>query len=230
MTTPAQRWATLLALPEGDRERREKPFWQSLVETLRWRHVLDAGCGGGFHLRLLRDLGVVAVGLDAALAPLALRRQPQALVGDILAPPLAGSRLDAVICLGNTISLMPTRKAQAEVLVSLAGLLRPGGMVLLQGEDVVSTVRTTPLARLRSVGEGCAHLRVFRWHGKRVQMLVGLVPASGEGELDVATLLPTNAAVLCREAKRAGLDAVALPTRPPGGPMTWWVALQAPAR
>jgi SAM-dependent methyltransferase len=223
------RWATLLALPEGDRERRERPFWQALQRAEGWRRVLDAGCGGGFHLRLLHELGVSAVGLDAVLAPLALRRQRRAAVADLLAPPIRAGTCDAVLCLGNTFSLLPSRAAQRHALEQLASLVGAGGVVLLQGEDAAANTSEAPLARLRDLHNGRLHLRVFRRQGRRVQMLVGLVPTSGEAELEVATLLPTTGAGLGRMGRALGLETTALPVEPPGGPATWWVAFRTPA-
>ncbi len=223
-----QRWATLLALPEGDRERRERPFWAALAGSEHWRLVLDAGCGGGFHLHLLAGLGVTALGMDAVLAPLALRRQRRAVAADLTAPPFRAFAADAVICLGNTLSLLASRAAQRLAVEQLAALVRPGGVVLLQGEDAAASSRENPLARTRDLGDGRIHLRVFRRHGKRVQMLVGLVPSNGEAELETATLLPTSGAGLLRLGVALGLESVALPATPPGGPSTWWVALRVP--
>jgi SAM-dependent methyltransferase len=223
-----ERWATLLALPEGDRLERERPFWQTLVDSFGWRRVADAGCGGGFHLRLLGSLGVTAVGLDAVLAPLALRRQRRAAVADLSTPPLRHGSCDGVISLGNTFSLLPDRRSQHAAITTLAALLRPGGVLLLQGEDAASSAGLEPLARLRDLGDGRLHLRVFQRRGRRVEMLVGLVPRQGEARLEVATLLPTTSADLIRLGWRSGLAPVELPVVPPGGAATWWVALRAP--
>jgi SAM-dependent methyltransferase len=225
---PGERWATLLALPEGDRERRELPFWEAVARTERWARVLDAGCGGGFHLRLLARLGVAAFGIDAVLAPLAARHLGNTATADVLATPLRPASCDAVICLGNTMSLLPDRRTQAKTLRELAGVVRAGGLVILQGEDAGALVRPAPLARFRDLHDGRAHMRVFRRHGRLVEMLVGLVPLTGDTELEVARLLPTRAADLERLGRRSGLLPVALPARPPGGPSTWWVALRTP--
>ena len=221
-----ERCATLLALPEGDREQRERPFWSALVASFGWRRVLDAGCGGGFHLRVLAGLGVDTVGLDAALAPLAQRRQRRAAVADLLATPFRSSSCDAVMSLGNTFSLLPDRRAQQLAITALGALLRPGGVLLLQGEDVAANAGHQALARLRDLKDGRLHLRVFRRRGRHVEMLVGLVPTQGEVELEVATLLPTTGKVLLRLGRAAGLDAVELPAAPPGSASTWWLALR----
>lgn len=223
-----ERWATLLALPEGDRGQRERPFWSALIASFGWRRVLDAGCGGGFHMRMLSGLGVDTVGLDSALAPLAQRRQRRTAVADLLATPFRPSSCDAVMSLGNTFSLLPDRRTQRLAITALGALLRPGGVLLLQGEDVAANAGHEALARLRDLKDGRLHLRVFRRRGRRVEMLVGLVPAQGDAELEVATLLPTTGNVLLRLGQAGGLEPVELPATPPGGASTWWLALRRP--
>src|SRR5512136_2401103 len=82
-------WAiAAAALPTDARSQREVPFWRALVERFGWRRVADAGCGGGFHVALLRGLGVEAVGFDRALSPLAGVSTAVLAVGDLLVPPL----------------------------------------------------------------------------------------------------------------------------------------------
>ena len=103
------------ALPEAARADRERPFWETLVGQHAWRRVLDAGCGGGFHLRLLQGLGVRAVGLDLALTPLTSQRGAPVLAGDLLALPLRPACFDAVLCLGNTFSLLADRDSATGV-------------------------------------------------------------------------------------------------------------------
>jgi SAM-dependent methyltransferase len=221
----ADRWAaTAAALPTAGRAERERPFWQGLTAAWGWRRVADAGCGAGFHLALLRDLGLEAIGFDLALA--ALPREGAAVAGDLLAPPLRPGSFDAALCLGNTISLLPGRAGQQRAVAALAALVRPGGVVLVQGEDVGAIVAAGPVARTRALADDRLHVRLFERRGRRVRMLAGVVRPGGQAALEPAWLLPTQPADLERLAGRLGLEAVPLPARPPGGGPTFWLALR----
>jgi SAM-dependent methyltransferase len=223
-------WASVAAaLPQADRAARESQFWRSLATAWGWRAVLDAGCGAGFHVRLLRTLSVQAVGFD--LAPAALLAAPRGLVlaSDLLLPAVRPHAFDAVVCLGNTISLLAHRHAQGRALRMLASALRPGGILLLQGEDAGALVDAAPQARLRALGDGSSHLRVFHRRGRRVEMLAGVARPGEDTALVINWLLPTSPARLHPLARQSGLTAVDLPAPPPAGPpCSWWLALRAP--
>ena len=221
----ADRWAaTAAALPTAERAGRERPFWQALIAAWGWRRVADAGCGAGFHLALLRGLGVEATGFDLAVA--ALPRGVAAVAGDLLAPPLRPGAFDAALGLGHTISLLPGRAGQRRALASLAALVRPGGVVLVQGEDAGAIVAAGPVARTRALADGRVHVRLFEKRGRRVRMLAGVVRPGEQAALEPGWLLPTQPADLERLAGRLGLEAVALPARAPGGGPTFWLALR----
>jgi SAM-dependent methyltransferase len=220
-------WAsTAAALPQGERRQRELPFWQALVDAWGWRRVLDAGCGAGFHIALLRDLGVAVAGFDRSLAALLTAPRGLVVAGDLLLPPLQGAAADGVICLGNTISLLPSRRAQRQVLAALAGLLRPGGVVLLQGEDTRRLVAAGPLLRTRRIDPETVHVRVFERAGRQIRLLAGVARVGGEIQLEESCLLPTSAADLGRLAPARKLRRIEPPAAPPGAGATWWVALE----
>ncbi len=220
--------AAAAALPATARAERERPFWQALAAAWRWRRVADAGCGSGFHVRLLRGLGVGSVGFDAALVALTAGRLPGVLAGDAAHPPLRAGTFDAALCLGNTFSLLASRTVQGNVLAALARLVRPGGVVLLQGEDSGVLAAGGPLVRARRAGDGATHVRVFERAGRRVRMLAAVVGNGAEARLAATLLVPTSAAAVERLAAAHGLAPLSLPAAPPGGGATWWVALSVP--
>ncbi len=221
-------WAAVAAvLPEQARAKRERPFWQALAREFAWRRVVDAGCGSGFHLRLLRELGVNGVGFDAALAALVGRHTPAVVGGDLEAPPLRGGIFDAALCLGNTFSLLAGRALQREGLGALIRLVHPGGVVLLQGEDVGALVAGGPVVRTRRSDEATDHVRAFERVGRRVRMLAGVVRDGVDAPLAATWLLPTSKAAVDRMARALGLVAVTLPAPPPSSGTGWWAALTA---
>jgi SAM-dependent methyltransferase len=223
-------WAALAAvLPQAARAERERPFWQALVKDSGWHRVVDAGCGAGFHLRLLRELGVDGVGFDAALTALVGRLVGKVVGGDLLRPPLRDRAFDASLCLGNTFSLLPSRTLQREGLAALARLTRPGGMILLQGENAGELTAAGPVVRTRRLEGDGVHLRVFERVGRRVRMLAGIAREGHDAGLEEAWLLPTSPTTLGRTAHALGLVRTALPAPPPTSGAGWWAAFSVPS-
>jgi len=220
------RWAgSAASLPTDERSKREAPFWQRLAADLGWHTVVDAGCGAGFHVKLLRGLSVRVTGCDLSLSALLAGERRGVAVGDLLAPVLRPGAADAVICLGNTVSLLPSRDAQRRALEALASLLRPGGMLLLQGEDAAAVVAAGPLLRTRALADGAVHVRAFERRGARIRMLAGAAAPGAEAPLHGVWLVPTNPASLTRLARPLGLRPAPLPVDPPGAGATWWLLL-----
>jgi SAM-dependent methyltransferase len=221
------RWAgSAASLPTDERSRREAPFWRQLAAELGWRTVVDAGCGAGFHVRLLRGLGIHVAGCDLSLSALLAGERRGVAVSDLLAPALRPGCADAAICLGNTLSLLPSRDAQRRALAALATLLRPGGTLLLQGEDAAAVVAAGPLLRTRALADGSVHVRAFERRGPRVRMLAGAAVPGAEAPLHGVWLVPTDPASLARLARPLGLCPAPLPVAPPGAAVTWWVLLR----
>lgn len=226
--TDSERWAAVAAsVPTEARAQRERPFWRELVRSFGWRRIADAGCGSGFHVSLLRGLGVEVVGFDVAIA--VVRGGAASLVGDIQCPPLRAAAFDAVLCLGNTLSLLPSRSVQRSAVAALALPLRGGGTLVVQGEDVGRLVAGGPVVRTRTLAGSEVHLRVFERAGRRVTMLAGVVTPGRESGLEGTLLLPTSSRTVVKMGRLAGLVPVPLPVAPPGGGESWWTALSAPS-
>lgn len=218
------------ALPERERAQRERPFWQALAAAHGWARVADAGCGGGFHLRLLRALGLETFGFDLSLGALPPRTAAPVMVADLLAPPLRGSSFDAVLCLGNTLSLLGSRSMQCRALAVLGALLRPGGTLVLQAEDAAVTVATGARVRIRALPDGRVHVRAYERRGTWVRMLAGATRPGEDAPLEVVRLLPTSASRIATLARPLGLAPVPLQLPPTGAVGTWWLALRAGPR
>jgi SAM-dependent methyltransferase len=221
--------AAVAALPQAARAERERPFWQALAGGFGWRRVVDAGCGAGFHLGLLRGLGVDAVGFDAALEALGGRPLAEVACADILRPPFAARTFDAALCLGNTISLLASRSLQRDALASLARLTRPGGVIIVQGEEAGDLTAAAPVVRVRRVGAARVHIRVFERRGRKVRMLAGAAPEDEDAWLREAWLLPTSPSAVGRLATSLGLTPVNLLESPPTGGSGWWAAFSVPS-
>ena len=109
-------------------------------------------------------------------------------------------------------------------------LLRPGGVLLLQGEDAGALVAGGVTVRTRLVGDAEAHVRLFAPVGRRVRMFAGVAPLGGDAVLEQVELGPTSPRDVARMARSLGLDEVALPLAPPSSAAaTWWFAATARA-
>jgi SAM-dependent methyltransferase len=185
--------------------------------------VADAGCGSGTHLVLLRQLGVPVAGFDLELSALSAGERRGVAVGDVTCPPFRTGGFDAVLCLGNTLSLLPDRAAQRRAMAGMAALVRCRGVVLVQGEDAAAVARCGPVVRGRALDGGAVHVRVFESRGRRVRMLAGVARPGSQSPLHEVWLLPTSPERLAQMAKPAGLRPLTLPASPPAG-VGWWAA------
>lgn len=107
-------------------------------------HVLDAGCGYGYHTVRLASQGLRVTGLDFSEAALAraratirqagmgsrIRLQP----GDLLAMPFADASFQHVNCWGVLMHIPDLERA----LVELARVLQPGGKLVITENNAQS--------------------------------------------------------------------------------------------
>lgn len=115
-----------------------------LAETLGLRpgdRILDVGCGPGRHAQALRATGVEVVGLDISLAFLRAAGPGRWVRADARVLPFVQNCFDAAIslCQGGFGLLGGTDDAQ--VVVEMARVVRPGGRVALSAFSSYFAVR-----------------------------------------------------------------------------------------
>jgi SAM-dependent methyltransferase len=134
----------------------EGPFLQSVLEEVQAKRVLDAACGSGGHALWLARQGYRVAGADVSPGMIALARQKAVGAGldvtfvvaalDNLQPaslqPSTG--FDAVLCLGNSLPHLLTQAELVAALRGMAGVLRPGGALVLQNLNYDLRWRTQP--------------------------------------------------------------------------------------
>jgi SAM-dependent methyltransferase/uncharacterized membrane protein YbhN (UPF0104 family) len=96
---------------------------------------LDVGCGQGWYVRRMRELGYDVTGIDASAGQVALGRAHlgnPALVhlGSALAIPAGAGSLDFVYTI-NVLHHLPSPEAQRDAFAELLRVLRPGGLLFL---------------------------------------------------------------------------------------------------
>jgi len=117
----------------------EGPFLKSVLEGAGARRVLDAACGSGGHALWLARQGYEVTGADVSPVMIALAQQKAAADGlgvpfvvSDLANLQASAVYDAVLCLGNSLPHLLTQDDLVAALRGMAGVLRPGGTLVLQ--------------------------------------------------------------------------------------------------
>lgn len=134
----------------------EGPFLRGLLAQAEASRVLDAACGSGGHVMALLEWGFVAAGVDASPVMIDMARrkaaerglQPPLAVADLVALPELGLEdaagggelaavaglvpYDALLCLGNSLPHLQTQDELVQALRSMAAVLKPGGLLVLQ--------------------------------------------------------------------------------------------------
>ena len=148
-------------------------FGDSLTRLPSGADVLDCACGTGYNALALSRHGFIVSGSDASEAMLteARRRLPEHVnlrrcTWSELPEAFAES-FDAVVCTGNSLMHAGDEHSMIAALTGISGVLRPGGLLLLdsrnweklRGERPLLQVPRPPILR-----SGQAAVAVYTWH------------------------------------------------------------------
>jgi tRNA (mo5U34)-methyltransferase len=147
-----------------DTEWRSDWKWQRIrphISPLTDRHVLDIGCGNGYHLfRMLGDGARLALGIDPTILFNYQFSLIQKLSGnnDAYLLPLRGEHLPAFGCFDTVFSMgvLYHRRSPVDHLTELFSFLRPGGELVLEtlvveGDDQTLLVPEDRYAKMANV-------------------------------------------------------------------------------
>jgi glycine/sarcosine N-methyltransferase len=122
----------------------EGPFLKAQLDAVGAHRVLDAACGSGGHALWLARQGYEVTGADVSPVMIELARQKAraarldveffvANLANLQSVNLEPSTpYDAVLCLGNSLPHLLTQDELVSALRSMASVLRPSGLLILQ--------------------------------------------------------------------------------------------------
>ena len=133
------------------RLKREMPFLLENLNKSEGNQVLDMACGTGRHSVELATHGMKVVGFDSSQAMIGfaidLAQERGARVDFHVADMMdfrsvADGPFDEVLCLGNSLALLPSVEDLKRVVTSVYSVLRPGGFFIVQVlnfQEILST-------------------------------------------------------------------------------------------
>jgi SAM-dependent methyltransferase len=159
----------------GEHDPGVRAFFGSLFRENGVRSVLDCACGTGNDLVLFHSLGCEVVGSDISPSMLAQARRNLAGLGLELPlhqvdyrhlPECFGRTFDAVVCLSSAILHMPDETEASKAFRSMAGVLRPGGILVLTQGTSDRQWREKPRFLLALDNEEVTRLFVIDYEGQ----------------------------------------------------------------
>lgn len=113
----------------------------ALLEPLRDRGglILELGCGSGHLTRYLVDAGHRVIATDASPSMLSIARQAVAGVEQLerlILPDAPLPPVDAVVSIGHVFNYLASKQAIRTALISVAGALKPGGLLVMDVQDL----------------------------------------------------------------------------------------------
>jgi ubiquinone/menaquinone biosynthesis C-methylase UbiE len=123
------------------REPKHRVEVQAMMARFSPKYILDAGCGTGLTTRLFGSMGVDAMGVDSSIEMIKLAEESsrkdhsgvQFLNSQFESlPKELNTSFDLVVCIGNSISGVPTDASLDRTFRSFRRALKPSGWLVLQ--------------------------------------------------------------------------------------------------
>ena len=126
-----------------NRLKNEAPFFKKLFEENRVKKVLDIACGTGHHSIFFAKSGYEVTGVDKSKEMIKLAKRNSKGVSGIKflqssfleIYPTVKNRFDAVICLGNSLPHLLSKKDLKKTLQNIYDLLNPEGILIIQNRN-----------------------------------------------------------------------------------------------
>ncbi|MFX1264547.1 MAG: class I SAM-dependent methyltransferase [Promethearchaeota archaeon] len=133
------------------RLKREIPFLLENLKESGGNRVLDMACGTGRHSVELATRGMEVVGFDSSQAMMGFAKnlaQKRGARVDFHVADMMDFRsavdgsFDEVLCLGNSLALLPSVKELKQVVTNVYSVLQPGGSLIVQVLNFQEILRT----------------------------------------------------------------------------------------
>lgn len=131
---------------------REGPFLSDLLAEAGGGRVVDLACGTGLHALFFAEAEARVTALDVSpemIAHARARRPHERIaygVGDMRAP--EGGPWDLAVCLGNSMSLLPSSADVMQTFAAVQRALTPGGLFLVQTLNYAASTADQPKHRV----------------------------------------------------------------------------------
>ncbi|MGA2479782.1 MAG: class I SAM-dependent methyltransferase [Spirochaetia bacterium] len=129
---------------------REQVFFDRLFDENKTASVLDAACGTGMHAIAFARRGMRCAGADLSPAMIGRARENASAATATVDFQVAAfgelrrkfsAPFDAITCLGNSLPHLPDDSSLAACLADFAGLLRAGGLLVIQNRNYDRVLR-----------------------------------------------------------------------------------------
>ena len=177
----------------GQHADRCAPGILELLSPVRGGLVLELGCGSGALTRHLLAAGHRVIATDASGDMLSLARAALGEDVDLRLVTLPGDPLpatDAIVSVGHVISYLPDAAAIEAALVSMAGALRPGGVLAIDICDLEFFRVRAGMENVGRVGPDWAVITEFS------------APTPDRYVRDITTFVPDGAGAWRRSGER----------------------------
>jgi len=131
---------------------REGPFLAECLEKAPGKRVADIACGTGLHAEFLAGLGADVTAADASPDMIAYARKNRSHAGiryeirDMRE--VSGEPYDLVLCIGNSLCLLPSIADADAVFASASSALATGGLFVMQILNYASEANQKPRYRV----------------------------------------------------------------------------------
>ena len=121
----------------------ESPLFRDIFKEIGAKSVLDAACGTGRHAGLFASWGLQVEAADASEEMVAYCREAFGAIANIsfahrsFTEP-ASLQFDAVVCVGNSLSLVSDLDQVRAAVAAMAKSLSPSGVLILQVMNLLS--------------------------------------------------------------------------------------------
>lgn len=217
-----------LMFPWEQRLKNEGGFFRELFTRNGVRSVLDCACGTGMHAIRFAESGLAVAGSD--LSPRMIetaaantrragvkvdwRVSSYTALSEAFGPT---ERFDAVICVGNSLTLALSDSDVALALRQMAGVLRPGGTVVIHvfnwDKLAEEHLRIMPAVSVVVDGQETFLLRVFHHRGDVIDLNIAVLRKRPDGvdtSVVTARQRPVGPVRLAEFARAAGFGEIDL--------------------